>query len=209
MKYYLLDKNDISEVKGIKTEKEIMREFGLNYKEFARIVRSGTPCNGCVLVKCDYGHRREPVTSKTEELYQLIGESKKGFRYYATSRLRIVSKNPFNGKEQEMATRNGFVQCKLGNKKRCFSVLRECYKAFVGDVSENEIVVCEGEMKIENLKKVSKAHFATKKSKKRVLVGDTVYESIRECAKKNFVSAAYCYQMVEGVVPNKLGIQLI
>lgn len=209
MKYYLLDKNDISEVKGIKTEKEIMREFGLTYKEFARIVRSGEPHNGCIILKCDYEDCRELVTSETEELYQLIGESEKGFRYYATSRLRIVSKNPFNGKERELAVINGFVQCKLGNKKRHFSVLRECYKAFIGDVSENEIVICKGEMKIENLKKVSKDYFATKKNKKRVIVGDTIYESIQECAKKNFVSSVYCYQMFEGVKPNKLGIQLI
>lgn len=213
MKYYLLDKNDISEVKGIKTEKEIMCEFGLNYKEFARIVRSGTPYNGCIVLKCDYGHFREPVTSETEELYQLIGESEKGLRYYVTSHLRVVSIEPITGKEHEFKLyrygRAYRTKINLKEKRTTISVLNEAYRAFIGDVEKNDSVVCEGEFKIENLRLIKHSEVQARKKMKKVRVGDRLYESIQECAEKNYFSKNYVYQMLEGTRPNLLGVELI
>lgn len=213
MKYYLLDKNDISEVKGIKTEKEIIQESGLTPKEFTKIVRSGTPYNGCILLKCDLEHRREPVTSETEELYQLIGESQKGLRYYVTSRLRIVSISPKMGKEHELkqtkVNEMYRVNVNFKSKRTYVNVFKEAYKAFIGNVEKMDSVVCDGALKIENLRLVKYSDMKSNSKKKKVRVGDTVYESIQECAEKNYFSKHYVYQMLEGIKPNKLGVELI
>lgn len=214
MQYYMLDKTDISNVRGIVDAKDVMRELGITNAQFSRMVRNEEIYNGCILlpVETDEEERRK-VTSEDAEQFQLIGESKTGIRYYITSYLRVVSVD-LKGNQKEMkATKETDsiyrVAVNFKEGRRYLNVLFEAYKAFVGEIEKNDSVVWDGEMKIENLRVIKLAQTQGLRNKKKVRIGDTVYSSIAECAKKNFISASYMYQMLEGIKPNLIGVELV
>lgn len=214
MQYYMLDKNDISKVKGIVSAKDIIKELGITNAQFSRMVRNEEVYNGCILVPVIRESGRELPTSESEELYQLIGESDSGYRYYVTSHIRVVSVSPFDEVEREMRIRKTsetryVVKIRDGNRNKYISVLGEAYKAFAGEIKDKHIVVCDGDLKIENLKLVDLSEVNRLKNSKKVKVGDKIYNSVIECANKNFISVPYMYQMLEGVKPNLIGVELV
>lgn len=210
----MLDKKDISKVRGIVSAKDVMRELGITNAQFSRMVRNEEIYNGCILVPVIRESDRELPTSESEELYQLIGESDSGYRYYVTSHIRVVSVSPFDGVEREMCIRKSSktryaAQIVDGKRKKYISVLGEAYKAFIGGIKDKHIVVCDGDLKIENLKLVDLSEVNRLKNSKKVKVGDKIYNSVIECANKNFISVPYMYQMLEGVKPNLIGVELV
>lgn len=214
MQYYMLDKQDISKVRGIVSAKDIIKELGITNAQFSKMVRNEEVYNGCILVPVIRESGRELPTSESEELYQLIGESDSGYRYYVTSHIRVVSVSPFDGVEREMCIRKSsetryVVKIIDGKRKKYISVLGEAYKAFIGEIKDKHIVVCDGDLKIENLKLVDLSEVNRLKNSKKVKVGDKVYNSVIECANKNFISVPYMYQMLEGVKPNLIGVELV
>ena len=214
MQYYMLEKNDISVVRGIVSSKDVMKELGITNAQFSKMVRNEETYKGCILVPVIRESGRELPTSESEELYQLVGESDSGFRYYVTSHIRVVSVSPFDGTEREMRIRKTsetryVVKIIDGKRKKYISVLGEAYKAFVGEIKDKHIVVCDGDLKIENLKLVDLSEVNRLKNSKKVKVGDKIYNSIAECANKNFISVPYLYQMLEGVKPNLIGVELV
>ena len=214
MQYYMVYKRDISNVRGIVNAKDVMKELGITNAQFTKMVRNEEIYNGCILVPVIRESGRELPTSESEELYQLVGESDSGFRYYVTSRIRVVSVSPFDGTEREMRIRKTsetryVVKIIDGKRKKYISVLGEAYKAFVGEIKDKHIVVCDGDLKIENLKLVDLSEVNRLKNSKKVKVGDKIYNSIAECANKNFISVPYLYQMLEGVKPNLIGVELV
>lgn len=215
MQYYMLDKTDISNVRGIVDAKDVMRELGITNAQFSRMVRNEEIYNGCILipVETDEDDERKRITSEDDEQFQLIGESKTGIRYYITSHLRVVSVD-LKGNQKEMKAKKETesiyrVALNLKEGKRYLNVLLEAYRAFVGEVEKNDSIVWDGEMKIENLRVIKLAQTQGLRNKKKVRIGDTVYSSIAECAKKNFISASYMYQMLEGIKPNLIGVELV
>lgn len=102
MQYYMLDKNDISVVRGIVSSKDVMRELGITNAQFHKMLRNDETYKGCILVPIIQDSGRELPTSESEELYQLIGEGDNGFRYYITSHLKVISVSPVDGMEREM-----------------------------------------------------------------------------------------------------------
>lgn len=214
MQYYTLDKTDISNVRGIVDAKDVMRELGITNAQFSRMVRNEEIYNGCILlpIETDEEERRK-VTSEDAEQFQLLGESKTGIRYYITSYLRVVSVD-LKGNQKEMKAKKETesvyrVTVNLKDGKRYLNVLFEAYKAFVGEIEKNDSVVWDGEMKIENLRVIKLAQTQGLRNKKKVRIGDTVYSSIAECAKKNFISRSHMYQMIEGIVPNSIGVEFV
>ena len=215
MQYYMLEKRDISNVRGIVDAKDVMKELGITNAQFTKMVRNEEIYNGCILlpVETDEEERRK-VTSEDAEQFQLIGVSKTGIRYYITSYLRVVSVSPFDGVEREMCIRKSsetryVVKIIDGKRKKYISVLCEAYKAFIGGIKDKHIVVCDGDLKIENLKLVDLSEVNRLKNSKKVKVGDKIYNSVIECANKNFISVPYMYQMLEGVKPNLIGVELV
>lgn len=214
MKYYMLDIRDISNVRGIVSSKEVMRELCITNAQFSKMVRNEEIYKGCILVPVIQNSGRELPTSESEELYQLVCESDSGYRYYVTSHIRVVSVSPFDGTEREMRIRKTSetryaAQIVDGKRKKYISVLGEAYKAFVGEIKDKHIVVCDGDLKIENLKLVDLSEVNRLKNSKKVKVGDKIYNSVIECANKNFISVPYLYQMLEGVKPNLIGVELV
>lgn len=214
MQYYMLDKNDISKVRGIVSAKDIIKELGITNAQFTKMVRNEEVYNGCILVPVIRESGRELPTSESEELYQLVCESDSGFRYYITSHIRVVSVSPFDGVEKEIHIRKTSetryaAQIVDGKRKKHISVLGEAYKAFVGEIKDKHIVVCDGDLKIENLKLVDLSEVNRLKNSKKVKVGDKIYNSVIECANKNFISVPYMYQMLEGIKPNLIGVELV
>ena len=214
MKYYMLDIRDISNVRGIVNAKDVIKELGITNAQFSKMVRNEEIYNGCILVPVIRESGRELPTSESEELYQLIGESDSGYRYYVTSHIRVVSVSPFDGVEKEIHIRKTSgtryaAQIVDGKRKKHISVLGEAYKAFVGEIKDKHIVVCDGDLKIENLKLVDLSEVNRLKNSKKVKVGDKIYNSVIECANKNFISVPYMYQMLEGVKPNLIGVELV
>lgn len=213
MKYYMLDKKDISVVRGIVSSKDVMKELGITNAQFTKMVRNEEIYNGCILVPIDLGEDKRKPTSKDDEQFQLLGESKTGIRYYITSYLRVVSVD-LKGNQKEMkATKETEsiyrVTLSLKDGKRYLNVLFEAYKAFVGEIEKNDSIVWDGEMKIENLRVIKLAQTQGLRNKKKVRIGDTVYSSISECARKNFISRSHMYQMIEGIVPNSIGVEFV
>ena len=213
MQYYMLDKKDISKVRGIVSAKDVMRELGITNAQFTKMVRNEEAYKGCILlpIETDEEERRK-VTSEDAEQFQLLGESKTGIRYYITSHLKVVSVSPIDGTEREMRIRKTsetryVVKIIDGKRKKYISVLGEAYKAFVGEIKDKHIVVCDGDLKIENLKLVDLSEVNRLKNSKKVKVGDKIYNSVIECANKNFISVPYMYQMLEGVKPNLIGVE--
>lgn len=214
MKYYMLDKKDISKVRGIVSAKDVIKELGITNAQFTKMVRNEEIYKGCILVPVIRESGRELPTSESEELYQLVCESDSGFRYYITSHIRVVSVSPIDGREREMRIRKTSetryaAQIVDGKRKKYISVLGEAYKAFVGEIKDKHIVVCDGDLKIENLKLVDLSEVNRLKNSKKVKVGDKIYNSVIECANKNFISVPYLYQMLEGVKPNLIGVELL
>lgn len=214
MQYYMLDKTDISNVRGIVNAKDVMRDLGITNAQFSKMVRNEEAYKGCILVPVIRESGRELPTSESEELYQLIGESDSGFRYYITSHIRVVSVSPIDGTEREMCIRKSsetryVVKIRDGNRNKYISVLGEVYKSFVGEIKDKHIVVCDGDLKIENLRLKNLSEVNRVKNPKKVRIGDKVYNSIKECANKNFISVPYLYQMLEGVKPNLIGVELV
>lgn len=214
MQYYMLDKRDISNVRGIVDAKDVMRELGITNAQFTKMVRNEEIYNGCILVPVIQDSGRELPTSESEELYQLVCESDSGFRYYITSHIRVVSVSPIDGTEKEIHIRKTSktryaAQIVDGKRKKHISVLGEAYKAFIGEIKDKHIVVCDGDLKIENLKLVDLSEVNRLKNSKKVKVGDKIYNSVIECANKNFISVPYLYQMLEGVKPNLIGVELV
>lgn len=214
MQYYMLDKTDISKVRGIVSAKDIIKELGITNAQFTKIVRNEETYKECILVPVIQNSGRELPTSESEELYQLIGESDSGYRYYVTSHIRVVSVSPFDGVEREMCIRKSsetryVVKIIDGKRKKYISVLGEVYKAFIGEIKDKHIVVCDGDLKIENLKLVDLSEVNRLKNSKKVKVGDKIYNSVIECANKNFISVPYMYQMLEGVKPNLIGVEFV
>ena len=214
MQYYMLDKNDISVVRGIVSSKDVMKELGITNAQFSKMVRNEKAYKGCILVPVIRESDRELPTSESDELYQLIGESDSGYRYYVTSHIRVVSVSPFDGVEREMCIRKSsetryVVKIIDGKRKKYISVLGEAYKAFIGEIKDKHIVVCDGDLKIENLKLVDLSEVNRLKNSKKVKDGDKIYNSVIECANKNFISVPYMYQMLEGVKPNLIGVELV
>lgn len=213
MQYYMLDKKDISVVRGIISSKDVMKELGITNAQFTKMVRNEEIYNGCILVPIDLGEDKRKPTSKDDEQFQLLGESKTGIRYYITSYLRVVSVD-LKGNQKEMkATKETEsiyrVTLSLKDGKRYLNVLFEAYKAFVGEIEKNDSIVWDGEMKIENLRVIKLAQTQGLRNKKKVRIGDTVYSSISECARKNFISRSHMYQMIEGIVPNSIGVEFV
>ena len=211
MQYYMLDKRDISNVRGIVSSKDVMKELGITNAQFHKMLRNEETYKGCILVPIDLGEDKRKPTSEDDEMYQLIGESKTGIRYYITSYLRVVSVD-LKGNQKEMkATKETEsiyrVTLSLKDGKRYLNVLLEAYKAFVGEIEKNDSIVWDGEMKIENLRVIKLAQTQGLRNKKKVRIGDTVYSSIAECARKNFISRSHMYQMIEGIVPNSIGVE--
>lgn len=215
MQYYMLEKNDISVVRGIVSSKDVMKELGITNAQFHKMLRNEETYKGCILlpIETDEEERRK-VTSEDAEQFQLLGESKTGIRYYVTSHIRVVSVSPFDGVEREMCIRKSsetryVVKIIDGKRKKYISVLGEAYKAFVGEIKDKHIVVCDGDLKIENLRLKNLSEVNRVKNPKKVRIGDKVYNSITECANKNFISVPYMYQMLEGVKPNLIGVELV
>lgn len=209
----MLDKNDISEVRGIVSSKDVMKELGLTNAQFTKMVRKEELYNGCILVPVEHDEERRKVTSEDDEMFQLIGESKTGIRYYITSYLRVVSVD-LKGKQREMKAKKETesiyrVVVNFKEGKRYLNVLFEAYKAFVGEIEKNDSIVWDGEMKIENLRVIKLAQIQGLRNKKKVRIGDTVYSSIAECARKNFISKSHMYQMIEGIRPNSIGVEFV
>lgn len=214
MQYYMLDKRDISKVRGIVSAKDVIKELGITNAQFSKMIRNEEVYNGCILVPVIRESDRELPTSESEELYQLIGESDSGYRYYVTSHIRVVSVSPIDGTEREMRIRKTsetryVVKIIDGKRKKYISVLGEAYKAFIGEIKDKHIVVCDGDLKIENLRLKNLSEVNRVKNPKKVRIGDKVYNSITECANKNFISVPYMYQMLEGVKPNLIGVELV
>lgn len=210
----MLDKRDISNVRGIVNAKDVMRELGIANAQFTKMVRNEEIYKGCILVPVIQNSGRELPTSESEELYQLVCESDSGYRYYVTSHIRVVSVSPFDGTEREMRIRKTSetryaAQIVDGKRKKYISVLGEAYKAFVGEIKDKHIVVCDGDLKIENLKLVDLSEVNRLKNSKKVKVGDKIYNSIAECARKNFISKSHMYQMIEGIRPNSIGVEFV
>lgn len=213
MQYYMLDKKDISKVRGIVSSKDVMKELGITNAQFTKMVRNEEAYKGCILVPIDLGEDKRKPTSEDDEMYQLIGESKTGIRYYITSYLRVVSVDP-KGNQKEMKAKKETesiyrVTLSLKDGRRYLNVLFEAYKAFVGEIEKNDSIVWDGEMKIENLRVIKLAQTQGLRNKKKVRIGDTVYSSIAECARKNFISASHMYQMIEGIRPNSIGVEFV
>lgn len=213
MQYYTLDKRDISNVRGIVSSKDVMRELGITNAQFTKMVRNEEAYKGCILVPIDLGEDKRKPTSEDDEMYQLIGESKTGIRYYITSYLRVVSVD-LKGNQKEMKAKKETdsiyrVAVNFKEGRRYLNVLFEAYKAFVGEIEKNDSVVWDGEMKIENLRVIKLAQTQGLRNKKKVRIGDTVYSSISECARKNFISRSHMYQMIEGIVPNSIGVEFV
>lgn len=213
MQYYMLEKRDISNVRGIVSSKDVMRELGITNAQFTKMVRNEEIYNGCILVPIDLGEDKRKPTSEDDEMYQLIGESKTGIRYYITSYLRVVSVD-LKGNQKEMKAKKETdsiyrVAVNFKEGRRYLNVLFEAYKAFVGEIEKNDSVVWDGEMKIENLRVIKLAQTQGLRNKKKVRIGDTVYSSISECARKNFISASHMYQMIEGIRPNSIGVEFV
>lgn len=213
MQYYMLDKRDISNVRGIVDAKDVMRELDITNAQFTKMVRNEEIYNGCILLPVETEEERRKVTSEDAEQFQLIGESKTGIRYYITSYLRVVSVD-LKGNQKEMkATKETEsiyrVTLSLKDGKRYLNVLFEAYKAFVGEIEKNDSIVWDGEMKIENLRVIKLAQTQGLRNKKKVRIGDTVYSSITECARKNFISRSHMYQMIEGIRPNSIGVEFV
>lgn len=214
MQYYMLDKRDISNVRGIVDAKDVMRELGITNAQFTKMVRNEEIYNGCILlpVETDEEERRK-VTSEDAEQFQLIGESKTGIRYYITSYLRVVSVDQKGNQKEMKVTKETEsiyrVAVNFKEGRRYLNVLFEAYKAFVGKIEKNDSIVWEGEMKIENLRVIKLAQTQGLRNKKKVRIGDTVYSSIAECARKNFISASHMYQMIEGIRPNSIGVEFV
>ena len=211
MQYYMLDKNDISVVRGIVNTKDVMRESGITNAQFHKMLRNEETYKGCILVPIDLGEDKRKPTSEDDEMYQLIGESKTGIRYYITSYLRVVSVD-LKGNQKEMKSKKETesiyrVAVNFKEGRRYLNVLFEAYKAFVGEIEKNDSIVWDGEMKIENLRVIKLAQTQGLRNKKKVRIGDTVYSSIAECARKNFISRSHMYQMIEGIVPNSIGVE--
>lgn len=214
MQYYMLDKNDISKVRGVVSAKDIIKELGITNAQFSKMVRNEEIYNGCILVPVIRESGRELPTSESEELYQLVCESDSGFRYYITSHIRVVSVSPIDGTEREIHIRKTSetryaAQIVDGKRKKHISVLGEAYKAFVGEIKDKHIVVCDGDLKIENLRLKNLSEVNRVKNPKKVRIGDKIYNSITECANKNFISVPYMYQMLEGVKPNLIGVEFV
>lgn len=213
MQYYMLDKNDISEVRGIVSSKDVMKELDLTNAQFTKMVRKEELYNGCILVPVEHDEERRKVTSEDDEQFQLLGESKTGIRYYITSYLRVVSVD-LKGNQKEMKAKKETesiyrVVVNFKEGKRYLNVLFEAYRAFVGEIEKNDSIVWYGEMKIENLRVIKFTQTQGLRNKKKVRIGDTVYSSIAECARKNFISASHMYQMIEGIVPNSIGVEFV
>lgn len=208
----MLDKNDITVVRGIVNTKDVMIELGITNAQFRKMVRNEEAYKGCILLPVETEERRK-VTSEDDEQFQLIGESKTGIRYYITSYLRVVSVDK-KGNQKEMKAKKETesiyrVVLRLKEEKRYLNVLFEAYKAFVGEIEKNDSIVWDGEMKIENLRVIKSAQIQGLKNKKKVRIGDTVYSSIAECARKNFISESHMYQMIEGNRPNSIGVEFV
>lgn len=213
MQYYMLDKRDISNVCGIVDAKDVMRELDITNAQFTKMVRNEEIYKGCILVPIDLGEDKRKPTSEDDEMFQLIGESKTGIRHYITSYLRVVSVD-LKGNQKEMKAKKETesiyrVAVNFKEGRRYLNVLFEAYKAFVGEIEKNDSVVWDGEMKIENLRVIKLAQTQGLRNKKKVRIGDTVYSSISECARKNFISRSHMYQMIEGIVPNSIGVEFV
>lgn len=213
MQYYMLDKNDISVVRGIVSSKDVMKELGITNAQFHKMLRNEETYKGCILLPIEDEEERRKVTSEDAEQFQLLGESKTGIRYYITSYLRVVSVD-LKGNQKEMKAKKETesiyrVVVNLKEGKRYLNVLFEAYKAFIGEIEKNDSIVWDGEMKIENLRVIKLAQTQGLRNKKKVRIGDTVYNSIAECARKNFISKSHMYQMIEGIRPNSIGVEFV
>ena len=144
MQYYMLDKNDISVVRGIVSSKDVMRELEITNAQFHKMLRNEETYKGCILlpIETDEEERRK-VTSEDDEQFQLLGESKTGIRYYITSYLRVVSVD-IKGNQKEMKAKKETesiyrVVVNFKEGKRYLNVLFEAYKAFVGEIEKNDL----------------------------------------------------------------------
>ena len=70
----MLDKNDISVVRGIVSSKDVMKELGITNAQFHKMLRNEEIYKGCILltVETDEEERRK-VTSDDDEQFQLLG----------------------------------------------------------------------------------------------------------------------------------------
>lgn len=148
MQYYMLDKNDISVVRGIVNTKDVMRELGITNAQFHKMLRNEETYKGCILlpVETDEEERRK-VTSEDDEQFQLIGESKTGIRYYITSYLRVVSVD-LKGNQKEMKSKKETesiyrVAVNFKEGRRYLNVLFEAWKRFSrGNKAELQECLC-------------------------------------------------------------------
>lgn len=201
---YMMLEPYTNECIGFTTDTEVMRELGLTFCQFKRLVMQGKEYKGCVLIE-DESNSFD--ADKFEIEYRLIEETERGTRYYATNDLHIVSVFK-NGNKKVLKPRNpkhSAPSVQINYKTRY--IYRTCYEAFYGKLEDNERVVLEGKRDVRNLKVVKSWDFA--KREKKVCIGDKVYASIKECAEDTHYDRSYIHKMLDGVSTNLLGVRYV
>ena len=148
------------------------------------------------------------VSSDDKEEFRKVTESEKRI-IYVSSQFRVIYKDKKTGNEFELKQRlqkdRNYYRVRINGSQQ--QVNRLVYEHFIGEIPKGKKIECVGEQKIENLRIVNGNEFANRKRKKAVKVGDTVYESVLDCANAHHYTLTHVNNMLKGKRTNVIGVE--
>lgn len=148
------------------------------------------------------------MVRKNDELWKLVGESDRTL-WYVSNHCRAISKSKATDKARELTPymiHGGYVVCIHNEAKGLYKLT---YETFVKKVPKGYRVKLIGEPHVKNLKLVLKAQSWIDSHKKKVAIDGVEYESISECARKNYYSPKTVSHMLKDNQSNTLGVEYI
>ena len=194
-----------NEIKGFVSNDQLLKDLDLDVPGLRRFVMYENLYKGCILIEDESCCRKWERNDEIE--YRLIAENDKGYRWYATSDLNILSISP-KGIQKILKIREcGSVRV---NGKVVYPN-RVCYEAFHDiKLSSKQVVVLNGtERNVKNLVVQNIVENINGGRRKKVAVGDIVYDSIKECAAAYHYTYHAIYRMLKGTRGNTIGVRYV
>lgn len=203
MLYYMLNPKDITECYGIVDEQDVMDELNITKSQFKNLLKCQYDYyHNSILVEVAPDVDRKKNNEKFDEV--LFYTSEKGMRFYACSDCTIKRINK-QGK---------VFFCKITKRYGCYKTQIDYHivnagrifaKIFIKpDLKADEVVVVDGDLKLENMRVLQKKDFLSEKQKKirKKRVGYFVngeliksYQSTVECARDLYFTSNHIQQI--------------
>lgn len=203
----MLDKNDITNVKGIITAGEVMNELCIANREFQNMVLRNKDYHGCILVEFD-------DDDDDDRAIEYLIDENKHFRWYVRSDGKFIRYSNKAKKELKVFKRviksHGYenIAFRVCIKQECINAVTTYAKHFLGATDDDWVTIESDTFDITKIKIKSKyERYSVAKKQVGLFDKDKLikkYESEIQCSKDLYLSEPAVNNYLKGKVKNPM-----